>query len=79
MTLDSLKKGSIHTFLIEEIIRKLTEMGKISWEINFCCDEAYVGIRINGIADPLAREAAANEDITECYQKVPKSVVKSVI
>ena len=32
MRLDSLKNGNIHTFLIEEIRRKLTEMGKISWK-----------------------------------------------
>jgi len=32
-TLDSLKYSNIHTFLIEEIRRKMTEMGKISWKI----------------------------------------------
>jgi molecular chaperone GrpE (heat shock protein) len=32
MTLDSLK-NNIHTFLIEEIRKKLTEMGKINWQI----------------------------------------------
>jgi hypothetical protein len=35
MTLDSLKNSNIHTFLIEEIRRKLTEMGKASWKIKF--------------------------------------------
>jgi len=33
MTLDSLKNSKIHTFLIEEMRRKLTEMGKINWKI----------------------------------------------
>jgi hypothetical protein len=32
-TMDSLKNSNIHTFLIEEIRRKLTEMGKINWKI----------------------------------------------
>jgi hypothetical protein len=77
MTLDSLKNGNIHTFLIEEIRRKLTEKGKISSKINFCWIKAHVGILANEIADTLAKEAATNEDITECYKKVPKSVVKS--
>ena len=33
MTLDSLKNSNIHTFIIEKIRRKMTEMGKISWKI----------------------------------------------
>jgi ribonuclease HI len=33
MTLDSLKNSKIHTFLIKEIRRILTEVGKINWEI----------------------------------------------
>ena len=30
MTLDSLKNSNIHTFLIEKIRRKMTEVGKIN-------------------------------------------------
>ena len=77
MTSDSLKNGNIHTFLIEEIRRKLTEMGKINWKIQFRWVKAHIGIRGNELADSLAKEAAMNEDITECYMKVPKSVVIS--
>jgi len=32
-TLDSLKNSKIHTFFIEEIRRKSTQMGKINWKI----------------------------------------------
>jgi uncharacterized protein YlaI len=35
ITLDSLKNGNIHTFLIEEIRRKLTEMGKQTGKFSF--------------------------------------------
>jgi len=52
-------------------------LGKINWKIKFCWVKTQVGIRGNELADTLAKEAATNEDITECYQKVPKSVVTS--
>jgi ribonuclease HI len=75
MTLDSLKNSNIHTFLIEEIRRKLMGMGKIDWKIQFLWVKAHVGIQGNELADTLAKKAATNADIIECYKKVPKSVV----
>ena len=77
MTLESLKNNNTYTFLIEEIRRKLTEMGKTNWKIQFCWAKAHVGIQGNELADTLAKEAAANADIIECYKKVPNSVVLS--
>jgi len=77
MTLDSLKNSEIHTFLIEEIRTKLTEMEKINWKIQLFCVKAHVGIQVNELADTLAKEAATNADIIECYKKFPKSVVIS--
>jgi ribonuclease HI len=77
MTLDSLQNSNIHTPLIEEIRRKLTEMEKINWKIKFCWVKAHIEIQGNELADTLAKEAATNADITECYKKVPKNVVVS--
>jgi hypothetical protein len=31
----------------------------------------------NELADTLAKEAATNSDIIECYKKIPKSIVIS--
>jgi len=77
MTLVSLKSSKIHTFLIEEMRRKLTEMGKINWKVQICWVKAHVGIQENELADTLEKEATTNADIIECYKKVPKSVVIS--
>jgi len=75
MTLDSLKNRNVHTFLIEEIRRKLTEMGKTNWKIQFRWVKAHVGIQGKELADTLAKEATTNADIKESYKKVPKSLV----
>ena len=77
MTLDSLKNSNIHTSLIEEIRRKLTEMRKINWKIQFSWNTAHVGILGNELGDTLAKMAAKEADIIECYKKVPKNVVIS--
>jgi len=44
MTLDTFKNSEIHTFLIEEIRTKLTEMEKINWKIQLPWVKAHVGI-----------------------------------
>jgi ribonuclease HI len=36
MTLDYLKNNNIHTIIMEEIRRKLAEIGEIKWKIQFC-------------------------------------------
>jgi ribonuclease HI len=75
MTLDSLKNSNIHAYLIEEIRRKVSEVGEMNGKIQFCWVKAHAGIQVNELADTLAKEAATNVDITECYKKKKKSVV----
>jgi ribonuclease HI len=77
ITLDSLRNCNIHTYLIEEIRKTLNEMTKTNWTIKLQWVKAHAGIIGNELADTLAKEAAANENIKESYKRVPKSVVLS--
>ena len=77
VTMDSLKNSKIHTSLIDEIRRLWTRLGNGNWKIQLCWVKAHIGIQGNELADTLAKEAAANIDIMECYNKAPKSVVRS--
>jgi len=78
-TLDSLKNNSIHTSLIEKIKQKAREMEQTEWKIRFCWVKAHVGIQGNELVDTLAKDAATNSDLADCYKKIPKSVVKREI
>jgi len=77
VTLDSLRNNTNHTFLIEAIRKKGTEMSGTNWEIQFCWVKAHVGTQGSELADTLAKEAATNMDLAENYKKIPKSVVMS--
>jgi ribonuclease HI len=76
-TLNSLQNNNIHTYLIEKIRRKATELEQTEWKIHLCWVKAHVGILGNELADTLEKDASTNLDIAECYNKVPKSIVKS--
>jgi ribonuclease HI len=77
ITLKSLKNWKNHTYLIEKIRMKVTEMEKQNWEIEFNWIKALAGHRGNELADQLVKEAANNRGINECYTRIPKSTVLS--
>ena len=76
ITLHSMKNRKNHAFLIEEIRRKVTEMEKEKWKITFSWIKAHAGYQGNELADNLAKEAANDRDIQECYNRFPKSSVR---
>jgi len=77
MILESLKNNNNHIFLIQEIRRKLTEMGNTNWKIQFSWVKAHVRIQGNELLDKVGEEAPMDVDIKESYKKVPKNVVIS--
>ena len=77
IALESLKKRKSHKHLIEKIRRKVIELERQNWKIEFNWIKAHAGHQGNELADELAKEAATNSDITEFYDRIPKSAVKS--
>ena len=50
-------------------------MKKMEWKITICWVKAFTVIRGNELADILTKTDATNKNITESYNKIPKSVV----
>jgi ribonuclease HI len=75
ITLESLRNVNIHTYLIEEIRKKLNGIRKTNWKINLRWVKAHIGIRGNELADKLAKKAAPNVNIKESYNRNPKNVI----
>jgi hypothetical protein len=66
-----------HTQIIEQIRTKVFELERDEWKVEFSWIKANAGHRGNEIADQLAKEAASNRNIDECYTSIPNSAVLS--
>jgi len=63
------------TQLVEKIRMKMTEMEKQNWKMESNWIKAHAGHRGNELADQLAKVAANNRDVNECYETIPKKKV----
>jgi ribonuclease HI len=75
ITINPLKNVNNHSYLIEEIRKRISILGRTSWTIEFSWVKAHVGIYGNELADHLAKAAACNRDTTCLLQQDSKEYV----
>jgi len=75
ITLESLKNRENHTYFIEKIRMNVIDMEMQNLKIEFKWIKTHAGHQGNELADQLAKEAAINGDLDECYKRIPKSIV----
>jgi ribonuclease HI len=63
ITIDSVKNVNNHSYLIEEIKKRISILERINWTIEFSWVKAHIVIHSNEPGDQLAEAAAQNRDI----------------
>ena len=75
ISLDLLHNTNNHSYLVEEIRKKVASLEIKEWRIKFSWVKAHAGTRGNEIADRLAKETARSRG-TECeFTRIPKSTL----
>ncbi|PSN49993.1 hypothetical protein C0J52_03309, partial [Blattella germanica] len=76
ITLDSLRNANNHNCLIEKIREQLKAAEDDNWLVEFGWVKEHVEIFGNELADRLAKQAASDDDLNICYNRIPISAVK---
>jgi ribonuclease HI len=77
ITKDSLKNVNNHSYLMEEIRKRISILERTNWTLEFSWVKAQVGIHGNELADQIAKAAARNRDIKISFKRIPKSTLYS--
>jgi ribonuclease HI len=75
ITLDSLQKANNHTYILEEIRKRVAILESSEWKIEFSWVKDHVGIYGNEMADRLAKEAARRKDANILFNRIPNSTL----
>jgi len=78
-TIDSLKNVNNHSYLIEDIRKRISILERTNWTIEFSWVKAHIGIYGNELDDKLAKAAACNRDTTVSFNRIPKITLYSEI
>jgi ribonuclease HI len=73
--IDSLKNVNNHSYLIEDIRKRISSLERNKWTVEFSCIKAHIGIHGNELADKLAKEEACTKDTTVSFNRIPKSTL----
>jgi len=74
ISLDSIKNVN-HSYLIEEIRKRLFKLESSNWTVTFAWVKAHAVILGNELADQLAKTAAQDKDKTTYYSRIPFSML----
>jgi len=77
ITTDLLKNANNHSYLIEEIGKRLSILDRANWIIGISWVKAHVGIYGNELADQLAKATTRNGDIAVSFNRIPTSILYS--
>jgi ribonuclease HI len=75
VSLDSIHNPENHSYLEEEIRKKVASLERKKWRIKFSWVKAHAGTRGNKIADRLAREAVQSGGTEYEFARIPKSTL----
>jgi ribonuclease HI len=77
VTVDLLKNVNNHSHLIEVIMKRISNLERTNWTIEFTWFKAHVGIYGNELADRLAKAAAGSREMEVTFDRTPKSTFYS--
>jgi ribonuclease HI len=79
IAIDSLKNVNNHSYLIEDIRKRISSLERSKWKIEFSLVKAHVGIYSNELVDKLEKDVACNKDTTVSFNRIPKSTLDNEI
>jgi ribonuclease HI len=79
ITIASLKNVNNHSYLVEEIRKRISIIERTNWTIEFSWVKVHVGIYGNELAVQLAKAAACNTGTMVSFNRIPKSTLYSEI